>query len=142
MELESPNPPFEENSFKNFHFGFRNPSLTLQEDTKSFASCLENQDFWPKNGQIWPNICLFGPFWCYARPKNIENKVRSLFSDMQVPKLLLPFQKVKFGPKNGQIGLKYVLLVMLGQILAFLIHLVPTQPNKNLRTRCLGVFLI
>ena len=33
------------------------------------------------------NICISGPFWCYARPKIIGNKMPSWFFDMWVPKL-------------------------------------------------------
>ena len=27
---------------------------------KTFASSHKNEDFWPKNGQIWPIMCIFG----------------------------------------------------------------------------------
>ena len=40
------------------------------------------------------NVCLFGPFWCYTRPKDNGDKVPRWSSDMWVPKLLLPLQKI------------------------------------------------
>ena len=46
-----------------------------------------------------PNICLFEPLWCSARPKNNGNKVSSWFSDMCVSKLLALSQKLGYWPK-------------------------------------------
>ena len=49
------------------------------------------------------------------------------FPVMLVPKLLLTPIRIRiFGPKTAKIGPKYAFLVILGQILAFFAHLVPT----------------
>ena len=69
---------------------------------------------------------------CLAFPVNIFNtkQVFDRFPDMRVPKvLLLPLDIRIFGPKTSKFGQKLAFLVILGQILAFLIHLVlcPTQ---------------
>ena len=47
-----------------------------------------------------------------------------------------------FGSKTAEFGPKYAKLVILGLLLAFLIHLVPCPTNKTMRMRCLSGFLI
>ena len=43
--------------------------------------------------------------------------------------LLLPVRIRIFGPTTAKFGLKYIFLVILGQILAFLTHLVPSESS-------------
>ena len=65
------------------------------------------------------------------------------FSVMWVPKLLLPLIKISiFDPLTAIFGPKYVFLVILGQILVSLIHMVPRPTNKTMGTRCLSGSLI
>ena len=73
--------------------------------TKTFASSCKNQDFWPKNGQIWPkigifghfgpNICIFGPFRPMPDQKTMRTRCVGGFSVMWVPK-----QTFAFSSKN------------------------------------------
>ena len=81
-------------------------------------------------GQILAFLAHLIP--CLA--KNNVNKVPSWFFVTRVPKLLLTPMKI------GNFGLKYAFVVILGQILAFLTHLIPcpaiNNVNKVPRTRC------
>ena len=56
-------------------------------------------------------------------------------------KTILPpkYNKI-FGPKKARFCPKYAFLVILGQILAFLAHLMPCPNKKTTQTRCLGIF--
>ena len=79
--------------------------------TKTFTYSHKNQDFWPKNGQIWSKICIFGHFgpniaifctFCLIPDqKTIWTRCLGGFSVMWVTKLLIsPVKKTtKFGPK-------------------------------------------
>jgi len=70
-------------------------------------------------------------------------KVPGWFSFLWVPKLFPPLVKIRiFGPKTTRSGPKYAFLVILGQILVLLIHLVPCLTKITMRTRFLGGFLI
>ena len=93
-------------------------------------------DSGPKNGQIWPKMAFsakywhFWPTWSNSWPKNNANKLPKWFFVMLVPKLLLNPIKIRlFGPKMAKFGQKSSFLVILGQILAFLAHIVqcPTK---------------
>ena len=79
--------------------------------------------FWAKYRHFWPT-------WSKGWPKNNANKLPKWFSVMLVPKLLLNPIKIRlFGPKMAKFGPKSSFLVILGQILAFLAHVVqcPTK---------------
>ena len=100
--------------------------------------------FGPKTAKFVPKLvylakyCHFWPIWSHVRPKNNANKVQKWFSFMWIPKLLLLLVKIGiFGRKTAKFGPKYAYLVILGQILAFIIHLVPCPTNKTMRTRSL-----
>ena len=67
------------------------------------------------------------------------------FSDIRVLKVLLSPPKIRiFGSKTAKFGPKLALLVILGQILAFLAHLMPCPTKKAMQAGCLciGGFLI
>ena len=69
--------------------------------------------------------------WSHGWPKSDANKVSRWFSVMWVPKLLLPPVKIM------NFGLNNAFVVIMGQILAHLIHLVPFPSNITMGTRCL-----
>ena len=113
--------------------------------------CFFQMDFWPKNGQIWPKLAFsakyqhFWPVWSNAWPKNNADKLPKWFSVMLVPKLLLNPIKIRlFGPKMAKFGQKSSFLVILGQILAFLAHIVqcPTKNNADKLLRCFFVMWV
>ena len=90
----------------------------------------------PKTAKFGPKLAFwakyrhFCPIWSKAWPKNDANKLSLWFSVMLVPKLLLTPIKIRiFGPKMAKFGPKSSFLVILGQILAFLAHVVqcPTK---------------
>ena len=86
---------------------------TRYEGTKSFALSSKKIVFWPENGQIRPKICIFGHFWHFllCSTKNNENEVPRWFSDMWVPKLLLPPKIIRiYGPKTTIFAPKYAFL--------------------------------
>ena len=79
--------------------------------TRTFASSRKNKDFWPKNGQIWPKICIFGHFGPnigifglfgpMVEQRTMRTRCLGGFSDMLVSKLLLPPTRIRtFGPKR------------------------------------------
>ena len=83
--------------------------------TKTFTYSHKNLDFWPKNGQIWSKICIFGHFgpniaiFCTFCPIPDQNTIwtRCLggFFIMWVTKLLIsPVKKRIFLPKIGIFG--------------------------------------
>ena len=93
---------------------------------KTFAFSSKNQDFCPRTtkigslGHFGPNICLSGPFWCYARPKKQwERGAQLVFWDVWPTNGHFSLsKKIRIWPKFGP---KYACLVILGQILAYLI---------------------
>ena len=95
---------------------------------------LKTGPIWPKT-EIFAQILAFWPIWSHGRPKNDGNKVPRWFSVRWIPKLLFPPVEIrKFVPK-------YAVVVILGQILAFLALLV-TCPTGKMQKRCRGVFSI
>ena len=65
------------------------------------------------------------------------------FPDMGVPKVVLPPLKIRIlGPKTVKIGKKLALLVIFGQIFAFLVHFDALPDQKTMGMRCLIRFLI
>ena len=65
------------------------------------------------------------------------------FSVTWVPKLLLPLVRIRiFRPKTAKFGPKYLFLVILGHILAFLAHFGPWSTKITMRIRCLGGFSV
>ena len=95
MELESPHPPFEQNFIENLHFVFRNPSFTLYEDTKSFASYLRNQDFWPKNGQICQIFAFLVHFGAMPDQKTMRMRCLDSFLIYGYQKFYFLSQKIR-----------------------------------------------
>ena len=64
--------------------------------------------------------------------KTMQTRCLGGFSAMWVPKLLLTPKKIRiFGPKTANFGPKYAFVVILGEILAFLAHLVPCPTKKK-----------
>ena len=90
------------------------PALLLPPPQKRFLA--KNMHFW----SFWPK---YWPFWlilCHARPKNNANEVNRWFSDMLVPKLLLPHKIIRmFGPKTAIFPQKYVFF---GSYRSHLVH--------------------
>ena len=58
--------------------------------TKTFTYSHKNLDFWPKNGQNWSKICVFGQFG-----PNIAILSNARFSVMWVTKLLISPGKIR-----------------------------------------------
>ena len=93
--------------------------------------------FGPKTAKFGPKLAFLAKyqhFWP-IRWKHV-NKVRRWFCVRRAPLIRT------FGPKTAKFGPKYVFLVILGQILVSLIHMVPHPTNKTMGTRCLSGFLI
>ena len=72
-------------------------------------------DFWPKNGRIWPKVCVCrhpGPnigIFCQFDPMPDQKTSRTC--EMWVPKLLLPLVKIRiFGPERAKFSLKYAFI--------------------------------
>ena len=64
--------------------------------------------------------------------KTMQTRCVGGFSVTWVPKLLLPPVEIRnFGPKITKFGPKYALLIILGQILEFLAHLVSCLTIKQ-----------
>ena len=93
-----------------------------------------------KNWHFWPNIGIFGLFDPMADQTMMQTSCLGVFSVMWVPKLLHTPIKIRiFGQKKGQIWQKTDIV---GQISAFLDHLVSWPTKKMMRTRCQGGFSV
>ena len=88
---------------------------------KTFAPPPKKLGFLPKNGKIWPEICIFGhflpniglsdPYGSKPDQNNFANEVPWWFSDMRVPELLLSPKTIRiFGPETAIFGPKYAFL--------------------------------
>ena len=101
--------------------------------TKTFASSQKKN--LAKNWHFFhfgPNIGIFGPFCFMPDQKTMRTKCLGSFSVMWVPKLLLSSVKIRiFCPKTTKFGPKLAFLVIFGQILAFLAHLVSCPTKKQ-----------
>ena len=82
---------------------------------------------------FWANYWHFWPIWSHAQPKNNAKKVLWCFSAMLVPKLLVPFAKIRILAQKWP---NFAQNLNFGQILVFRIHLVPSPTNKTMQTRC------
>ena len=88
---------------------------------------------WLKNGQIWPKTSIFDQMWAFLahliqrRPKNNSNKLPRCFFPLcgYQDFCFLPKELGFLAQKRSNLAQKYVFLVILGQILAFLAHFVP-----------------
>ena len=141
-----PKPP---NVAQNWHFrqnmGIFGPFDIMPDQKIMPTSCLGGFFvIWVPKLLLTPiKIRIFGPFRPMPDQKTIWTSYPGGFSVMWVPKLLLtPIRTRVFGPKPAKFGPKYAFLVILGQIMAFLIHLVLCPTIEIIRTRCVGGFLI
>ena len=89
--------------------------------TKTFTYYHKKYDFWPKNGQILPKICIFGYFgpnigiFCPFCPGTIGSRWVGGFSVIWVWKLLISPVKIRlFCPKITIFGLNLAFLFILG----------------------------
>merc|ERR1712107_832431 len=95
--------------------------------TKTFTYSHKNYDIWPKNGQIWSKICIFGHFgpniaifshFVQFLTKTLYEQGARGFSVMWVTKLLISPVKIRiFCPKKSKFGPKMAFLFFLGQAL-------------------------
>ena len=114
-------------------------------------------DFGPKNGQIWPKICicghfgpnigLYGEFGAMPNQKTTRTMCLVGFPLCGYQNFTFSRNIWDFWPKEGQIlpkigifGPKYAFLDILGQILAYTIHLVICMTIKQCKEGASVVF--
>ena len=87
--------------------------------------------------------CQFAKYWQFCQKKQCKQGAQVVFYYVGTKNFcFLPYKIRIFDQKTAKFGLTHAFLVLQGQILAYLIHLVPCPTNKTMPTRCLTGFLI
>ena len=113
----------------------------------------KNRDSKTKTWLLAPNIQILGSKKHIFAPSGQLEPRRSMFSTRKRCLIRIPIWGYQnfyslppknwiLGPKTAKFGPKSAFLVILGQIMAFLIHLVLCLTIEIIRTRCVGGFLI
>ena len=104
------------------------------------------QDFWPKNGQTWPKIGIFGhvlAFLAHLVPwvtrKRCEQGIQMDFLLRGYPNFC--FLPKKLRQKQIKFCLKLAKFVQFGQNIGNIGTFHPIPDHKTMQTMCLGVFL-